>query len=54
MMEVGKGWLLSSIIKLEAKIKVKSFTLSDNDEMISGPFIVTDTFLLSRAVLFGN
>lgn len=44
------GWLLSSNVDLEEKTVTKSVVLFDEDDLISGPFIIlgTDSLSLSR------
>lgn len=39
----GKGWPLSSNMELETKFIAKSFVLTDEDEIISGTFMIADT-----------
>lgn len=43
MGKLGRGWSFSSNVEFEAKIVAKSFALSYEEEMTSGPFLIVDT-----------
>lgn len=42
----GMGWPLLSNVEFKAKIDAKSFALSDEDEITSGPFKLVGTDVL--------